>query len=98
MLHFTSWFLRALNCNYSETFIKRAPSTYPSVRLIEGDRLIEVVKVAQCLLTPINIQRLLCIVIKSHIAKDANEAVLYFLQDLKMNFDRGWQSYGRISV
>ena len=92
MLHFTSWFLRALNCNYSETFSKRTPSTYPSVRLIE------VVKVAQCLLTPINIQRLLCIVIKSHIVKEANEAVLYFLQDFKMNSDRGWQSYGRISV
>ena len=93
MLHFISSFLRALNCNYSETFIKRTPSTYPSVRLIEGGRLIEVVKVAQCLLTPI-----LCIVMKSHIVKEANEAVLYFLQDFKINFDRGWQSYGRISV
>ena len=44
--------------------------TFPSVRLIEGVRLIEVVKIAQCLLT-INIQRLLCTVIKLHVVKEA---------------------------
>ena len=38
--------------------------------LIEGVRLIEVVKIAQCLLT-INIQWLLCTVIKLHIVKEA---------------------------
>ena len=43
-------------------------------------RLIEVVKVAQCLLM-INIQRLLCTVVKFHVVKEAKEAVLHFLQD-----------------
>ena len=43
--------------------------TFPSVRLIEGVRLIEVVKIAQCLLT-INIQRLLCTVIKLHVVEE----------------------------
>ena len=43
-------------------------------RFIEGVRLIEVLKIAQCLLT-INIQRLLCTVIKFYVVK---EAVLYF--------------------
>ena len=37
---------------------------------------------SQCLLT-INIQRLLCTVIKFHVVK---EAVLYFLQDFNVNF------------
>ena len=41
---------------------------------IEGVRLIEVLKIAQCLLT-INIQRLLFTVIKFYVVK---EAVLYF--------------------
>jgi len=48
------------------------------------------VKIAQCLLT-INIQRSLCTVIKFHVdkeAKDAKEAVHYFVQDCKVNF---WQ-------
>ena len=49
---------------------------------------------AQCLLT-INIQRFLCNAIKSHVVKEPKEAVLYFLQDFKVNFDRGWY---RISV
>jgi len=80
--------LRALICNYSETSIKRTPSTYPSVRLMEGGRLIEVVKIAQCLLT-INIQRLLCTMIELRVVKEAKEAVLYFVQDFKMNFDCG---------
>ena len=44
--------------------------TLPSVRLIEGVRLIEFVKIAQCLLT-INIQQLLCTVIKLHVVKEA---------------------------
>ena len=48
---------------YSETSIKRTRSG-PKVRLIE------VVKIAQCLLT-INIQRLLCTVIKLHVVKEA---------------------------
>ena len=42
--------------------------------------LIEVVKVAQCLLM-INIQRLLCTVVKFHVVKKAKEAVLHFVQD-----------------
>ena len=37
---------------------------------VEGVRVIEVVKIAQCLLR-INIQRLLCIVIKLHVVKEA---------------------------
>ena len=37
----------------------------------------------------INIQRLLCTVIKVHVDKEATEAVLYFVQDFKVNFDRG---------
>ena len=41
--------------------------TFPSVRLIE------VVKIAQCLLT-INIQRLLCTVIKLHVVKEAAQS------------------------
>ena len=40
----------------------------------------EVLKISQCLLT-INIQRLLCTVIKFLVVKEAKEAVLYFLQD-----------------
>ena len=42
-------------------------------------------------LLKINIQRLLCTVIKF-------QEVLYFGQDFYVNFDRGWQPYGRISV
>ena len=43
----------------------------PLIRiLIEGVRLIEVVKIAQCLLT-INIQWLFCTMIKLHIVKEA---------------------------
>ena len=47
---------------------------------IEGVRLIEVFKNFQCLLT-LNIQRLLCTLIKFHAVKEAKEAVLYFVQD-----------------
>ena len=45
-------------------------------------RLIEArfVKIAQCLVT-INLVRLLCTVIKFHVVKKANEAVLYFVQE-----------------
>ena len=60
-------------------------------------RLIEVCKIAQCLST-INIQRLLCTVMKFHFVKEAKEALLYFVKDFQVNFDRVWQSYGRISV
>ena len=58
--------------HYSETSIKWTPSgsDFPSVRLIEGVRLIEVVKTVQCLLM-INIQQLLCTVIKLHVVKEA---------------------------
>ena len=42
----------------------------PSVLLIESVRFIRVVKIAQCLLR-INIQRLLCTVIKLHVVKEA---------------------------
>ena len=44
--------------------------TFPSVRIKESVRLIEFVNIAQCLLT-INIQRLLCTVIKLHVVKEA---------------------------
>ena len=44
--------------------------TFPSVRLIDGVRLIEVLKIAQCLLT-INIQRLLSTVKKLQVVKEA---------------------------
>ena len=44
--------------------------------------------IVQCLLT-INIQQLLCSVIKFHVVKEAKEAVLYFVQDFHVNFDRG---------
>ena len=37
----------------------------------------------------INIQQLLCTVIKFHVVKEAKEAVLYFVQDFKVNFNRG---------
>ena len=43
----------------------------------------------QCLLT-ISSQRSLCAVIKFHVvkgAKEAKDAVLYFVQDFKVNFD-----------
>ena len=53
-----------------------------SALMTEGVHLMEVVKIAQCLLT-INIQRLVLFrgtVIKFH-SKEAKEAVLYFLQD-----------------
>ena len=39
----------------------------------------------------INIQRLLCTVITFHVVKEAKEAVQYFVQDFKVNFDRRWQ-------
>ena len=45
--------------------------TFPSVCLIGGTHLIEVKKIAQCLLT-INIQRLLCNVIQLHFVKEAD--------------------------
>ena len=44
--------------------------TFRSVRLIEGVRSIEVVKIGQCLVT-INMQRLLYTVIKLHVVKEA---------------------------
>ena len=46
----------------------------PSVLLIESVRLIRVVKIAQCLLR-INIQRLLCTVIKLHVVKEAIQSL-----------------------
>ena len=49
----------------------------------------------------INTQWLLCTVIKFHVVeetKEAREAVVYFAQDYKVNFDRGWQLYCQISV
>ena len=47
-------------------------------------------KIAHCLLT-IDIQWLLCTVIKFHVdkeAKDATEAVHYFVQDFLVNFSQ----------
>ena len=49
----------------------------------------------------INTQWLLCTVIKFNVVeetKEAREAVLYFAQDYKVNFDRGWQLYCQILV
>ena len=57
------------SCPYTP-YLLSSFGTSPSVRLIEGVRLIEVVKIAQCLLT-INIQRLLCTVIKLHAVQAA---------------------------
>ena len=45
--------------------------TFPSVRLIDGVRLIRVVKIAQWLLT---IQLLLCTVIQLHVVKEENQS------------------------
>ena len=45
------------------------------------------VKITLCLLT-INIQQLLWTVIKLHVVKETKEAVLYFVQDFWVNFDR----------
>ena len=57
---------------YSETSIKRIDTfgTFASVSLIEDVRLMEVVKIAHCLLT-INIQWLICTEIKIHVVKEA---------------------------
>ena len=51
--------------------------TFPSFRLMEGVRLIEVVKIVQCLLT-INIQQLLCTVKKLHVVKEAIQVQVYY--------------------
>ena len=82
--HWISWFVTATTMKfksvfleptcrhplYSETSVKRTPiRTFPRVHLMEGVRLIKVVKIAQCLLTN-NIQRLLCTVIKLHVLKE----------------------------
>ena len=58
--------------------------TFPSVHLVEGVHLMEVVKIAQCLLT-INFQWLLRTAIKFHVVKEAKKAVLYFVQDFQSN-------------
>ena len=50
--------------------------TFPSVFFIKGVRLIEVCKNCAMLLK-INIQWLLCTVIKFHVVKEGKEAVLY---------------------
>ena len=52
--------------------------TFPTVRLIEGVCLIEVVKIAQCLLT-INIQWLLCSVVKLNVVKEAIRVQVHYL-------------------
>ena len=52
--------------------------------LIEVVRLVEVLKIAQCLLT-INIQRLRYTVIKFYVVK---EAVLHFVQHFEVDFHR----------
>ena len=68
-------FCFAYRIKYSETSIKRTPlRDLPSVLLIESVRLIRVVKIAQCLLR-INIQRLLCTVIKLHVVKEAIQSL-----------------------
>ena len=46
----------------------------------ELNRESPLVRIAQSLLT-INIQRLLCTVIKFHVVKETKEAVPYFVQD-----------------
>ena len=52
--------------------------TFPTVRLIEGVCLIEVVKIAQCLLT-INIQWLLCSEVKLNVVKEAIRVQVHYL-------------------
>ena len=52
--------------------------TFPTVCLIEGVCLIEVVKIAQCLLT-INIQWLLCTVVKLNVVKEAIRVQVHYL-------------------
>ena len=54
--------------------------TFPSVRLIKGVLLIQVIKIVQCLST-INFQRFPCTVIKFHFVK---EAVLYFCANVSV--------------
>ena len=71
--------LGLIKFKYSETSINTF-GTFPSVRLIDCVRLIEVGKNCVMWLT-INIQRLLRTVIKFHVLKEAKEAVLYFVQD-----------------
>ena len=66
------------------TGIQRTPSGPSQVSAFHRGLL----KIEQCLLT-INIQRLLCTVIKFHVVEEAKEAVLYFAQDFWVNFDRG---------
>ena len=61
---------QSFSFKYSETSYADTFGTFPSVRLIEGVRLIGVLKIAQCLLT-INIQRLICTVLKLHLVKEA---------------------------
>ena len=69
--------------------------TFPSVRLLEGVRLIEVVKIVRCLLT-INIQRLpvLCTVIKLYVVKEAiqSSSSLPTWQQRSMVFQRSIHS------
>ena len=68
MFHFYYDTVKTLQADTFETF--------PSVCLMEGVRLIEVCKNCAMLLK-INIQWLLCTVIKFHVVKEGKEAVLY---------------------
>ena len=68
----TRWEVRHVKPSYSCPYTSYHLSsfvTFPSVRLVKG----VVVKISQCLLTrlTINIQRLLCTVIKLHAVKEA---------------------------
>ena len=62
-----------LSFKYIETSLADTFGTFPSVGLIEGALLIGALKIAQCLLT-INIQRIICTVIKLHVVKEASQS------------------------
>ena len=50
--------------------------------------ILQSVSSSQVSLLTINFQRLICNLIKFHVAKEANEAVLFFVQNLEVIFDR----------
>ena len=70
----------SLTYNYSETSIKQHLLVLTKCPLNKGYPLNRgLLKIVQCL--TINIQWLLCTVIKFHVVKEAKEAVLYLMQD-----------------
>ena len=66
-------------------FLADTFGAFPSVHLIESVRLIEVGKIAQCLLT-INIQRLLCAVISYMLLKKLSRVQIQYLYKTLTDF------------